>query len=245
MAGETPWTSALNPSWLTFSRSCGPGPGRDPQRGTGRPHQVDAIFRRQEPKKRMRPSGSRLPRAVPRSRKPRSCSAAGERASAQPIIDRQVHPIEQSRTMYAIAIVLLNALSFASLAYIANRKGYHTMAALAAAGAWLFGVTARHADLGDLALMSRRFPRPLSVEETGACFIVTDHAGRALAYVEAIVTDQKGLAFSTSSVIAEFHKPCYLRPPKHSIRVNVLSCLKYDRGTRSSAATNIGIHSTA
>jgi hypothetical protein len=43
--------------------------------------------------------------------------------------------------MYAIAIVLLNALSFASLAYIANRKGYHTMAALAAAGAWLFGVT--------------------------------------------------------------------------------------------------------
>ena len=41
--------------------------------------------------------------------------------------------------MYAIAIVLLNALSFASLAYVANRKGYHTMAALAAAGAWLFG----------------------------------------------------------------------------------------------------------
>jgi hypothetical protein len=41
--------------------------------------------------------------------------------------------------MYAIAIVLLNTLSFASLAYVANRKGYHTMAALLAAGAWLFG----------------------------------------------------------------------------------------------------------
>jgi hypothetical protein len=42
--------------------------------------------------------------------------------------------------MYAIAIVLLNTLSVASLAYVANRKGYHTMAALLAAGAWLFGV---------------------------------------------------------------------------------------------------------
>jgi hypothetical protein len=57
------------------------------------------------------------------------------------IIDRQVHRIEPSRPMYAIAIFLLNALSFASLAYIASRKGYHTMVALAAAGAWLFGVT--------------------------------------------------------------------------------------------------------
>jgi hypothetical protein len=43
--------------------------------------------------------------------------------------------------MYVIAVVLLNALTFASLAYIANRKGYHAMAALAGAGAWLFGVT--------------------------------------------------------------------------------------------------------
>jgi hypothetical protein len=41
--------------------------------------------------------------------------------------------------MYAIAVVLLNTLSFVSLAYVANRKGYHTMAALLAAGAWLFG----------------------------------------------------------------------------------------------------------
>ena len=46
-----------------------------------------------------------------------------------------------SRTMFAVVVVLLNALSFASLAYFANRKGYHAMAALAAAGAWLFGAT--------------------------------------------------------------------------------------------------------
>ena len=46
-----------------------------------------------------------------------------------------------SRTMFAVVVVLLNTLSFTSLAYIANRKGYHAMAALAAAGAWLFGVT--------------------------------------------------------------------------------------------------------
>jgi hypothetical protein len=37
--------------------------------------------------------------------------------------------------------------------------------------------------LGDLALMSRRFPPPWSVEETGACFIVRDANGQALAYV--------------------------------------------------------------
>ena len=37
--------------------------------------------------------------------------------------------------MFALMVVL----SFASLAYLANRKGYHAMAALAAAGAWLFG----------------------------------------------------------------------------------------------------------
>ena len=39
-------------------------------------------------------------------------------------------------------VVLLNALSFASLAYVVNRKGHHAMAALLAAGAWLFGVAA-------------------------------------------------------------------------------------------------------
>ncbi len=41
--------------------------------------------------------------------------------------------------MFALVVVLLNALSFASLAYIANRKGNHAMAALAVGGAWLFG----------------------------------------------------------------------------------------------------------
>ena len=40
----------------------------------------------------------------------------------------------------------------------------------------------RHADLG-LALMSRRFPPPWSVEETDACFIVRDGKGQALTYV--------------------------------------------------------------
>jgi len=39
------------------------------------------------------------------------------------------------------ATLVPNALSFASLAHVANRKGHHAMAALAAAGAWLFGVT--------------------------------------------------------------------------------------------------------
>ncbi len=43
--------------------------------------------------------------------------------------------------LYAVAVVLLNALVFASLAYVANRKGHHTLAALLAAVAWLFGVT--------------------------------------------------------------------------------------------------------
>ena len=42
--------------------------------------------------------------------------------------------------MFAVVVVLLNALGFASLAYVANRKGQHTMAAFLAAGVWLFGV---------------------------------------------------------------------------------------------------------
>ena len=41
----------------------------------------------------------------------------------------------------------------------------------------------RRADLGDLALMSRRFPPPWSVEERDACFTVSDKNGQALAYV--------------------------------------------------------------
>ena len=67
--------------------------------------------------------------------------------------------------MFAITVVLLNTLSFASLAYIANRKGYHAMAALAAAGAWLLWRGQRVADCG-LALMSRRFPPPWTARRT-------------------------------------------------------------------------------
>ncbi len=48
----------------------------------------------------------------------------------------------------------------------------------------------RRADLGNLALVSRRFPPPWSVEETDACFIVRDASGQALAYV---YEDEPGL----------------------------------------------------
>jgi hypothetical protein len=58
--------------------------------------------------------------------------------------------------MFAVVVVLLNALSFASLAYVVNRKGQHTMAALAV---W----RDRRADLV-LALMSRRSGRSKSRE---------------------------------------------------------------------------------
>ena len=57
-------------------------------------------------------------------------------------IIRPAGALNWSRIMFAVVVVLLNALSFGSLAYVANRKGQHTMAALLAAGAWLFGVTA-------------------------------------------------------------------------------------------------------
>jgi hypothetical protein len=43
--------------------------------------------------------------------------------------------------MFAVVVVLLNALSFASLACFANRKGHRAMAAMLAAGPWLFSVT--------------------------------------------------------------------------------------------------------
>ena len=90
---------------------------------------------------------------------------------------RSRRPGPSTRPTPSWIVVLLNALSFASLAYVANRKGQHTMAALLAAGAWLFVVT-RRADLG-LALMSRRFPPPWSVEENEARFIVRDERARA------------------------------------------------------------------
>jgi hypothetical protein len=37
--------------------------------------------------------------------------------------------------------------------------------------------------LGDLALMSRRFPRPWPVEEMDSCFVVKDANGQTLAYM--------------------------------------------------------------
>jgi hypothetical protein len=43
----------------------------------------------------------------------------------------------------------------------------------------------RRSGLG-LALMSRRFPPPWSVEETDACFIVRDGNGQALAYASTL-----------------------------------------------------------
>jgi hypothetical protein len=64
--------------------------------------------------------------------------------------------------MFAVVVVLPNALTFASLAYVANRKGHHTLAALLAAGAMAVWRDQR-ADLG-LALMSRRSGRSKSRE---------------------------------------------------------------------------------
>jgi hypothetical protein len=73
--------------------------------------------------------------------------------------------------LYAVAVVLLNTLSFASLAYVANRKGHHALAALAAAGACLFG-----ADVPPLpAALVRRGARhenaPLAAAEAGRAAI--------------------------------------------------------------------------
>ena len=64
--------------------------------------------------------------------------------------------------MYAVAVVVLNALSFASLAYIANGKGYHAISA--GGGSMAVWRGQRVADFG-LALMSRRFLPPGTFEE--------------------------------------------------------------------------------
>ena len=89
------------------------------------------------------PSSSRLPRIVLLSRRrgnastPRNADRRALEAGAQ---HHRPAGALMSRTMFAVVVVLLNALGFASLAYVANRKGHHAMAALLAAGAWLFGV---------------------------------------------------------------------------------------------------------
>jgi hypothetical protein len=88
--------------------------------------------------------------------------------------------------MYAIAVVLLNALSFASLAYIANRKGYHAMAALAAAGAWLFGVTGGVLIWG-IWRCPGRFPPPWTVEHTDARLQVP---ARRITWMKAVIAEQ-------------------------------------------------------
>jgi hypothetical protein len=104
----------------------------------------------------------------------------------------QVHWIKLSLTMYAVAVVVLNVLSFASLAYVANRKGYHAMAALLAAGAWLFGVASVW-----LILVWRWCPAasrpPWPIEEADSeldrqRYIVRDGNGQALAYLAALLS---------------------------------------------------------
>ena len=45
---------------------------------------------------------------------------------------------EPVRTMFALVVVLLNALSFASLSYVANRKGRY---GCSGSGGSMFGVT--------------------------------------------------------------------------------------------------------
>ena len=107
----------------------------------------EAIFRLQEPKKRMRDQAARACRALCRARvaeelQRRRGTRIGEHLKLVLSIIRPAGALNWSRIMFAVVVVLLNALSFASLAYVANRKGQHTMAALLAAGAWLFGVTA-------------------------------------------------------------------------------------------------------
>ena len=83
--------------------------------------------------------------------------------------------------MFAVVVVLLNALSFASLANVADRKGLHTMAASLAAGVW----RRRRADLG-LALAASRRPGPSARPDAKLdrrSFLVRDANGQALAYV--------------------------------------------------------------
>src|SRR5262249_14984428 len=96
----------------------------------------EALFRVREPNKRMRDKARTPAGRYAALASLERCVNAGERASrvleAGAQHDRPAGALkERSRTMFALVVVLLNALSFASLAYVANRKGYHTMAALA------------------------------------------------------------------------------------------------------------------
>jgi hypothetical protein len=61
--------------------------------------------------------------------------------------------------------------------------GHRIEVAISSGGSMAVWRDQRPADLGDLALMSRRFPPPWTAEETDACFIVRDGNGQALAYL--------------------------------------------------------------
>ena len=144
--------SASNPSWATFSRSRAKSRTRSP-RGCGVTlAKCEAIFRLQEPKKRMRDQAAHACRALCRARvaeelQRRRGTRIGEHLKLVLSIIRPAGALNWSRIMFAVVVVLLNALSFASLAYtpalssmsiyvlmadVANRKGQHAMAALLA-----------------------------------------------------------------------------------------------------------------
>ena len=59
--------------------------------------------------------------------------------------------------------------------------GHRIEVAISSGGSMAVRRDQRPADLGDLALMSRRFPPPWSVDETDACFIVRDANGHGIA----------------------------------------------------------------
>ena len=59
--------------------------------------------------------------------------------------------------------------------------GHRIEVAISSGGSMAVWRDQRPADLGDLALMSRRFPPPWSVDETDACFIVRDANGHGIA----------------------------------------------------------------
>ncbi len=85
--------------------------------------------------------------------------------------------------LYAAA-AFLTALTFALLAYAADRGKHYTFAharGQCVAVCWRFCAGLRGA-LG-LAMTPRRFVPPWSVEETAACFVVKDQAGQSLAYL--------------------------------------------------------------
>jgi hypothetical protein len=68
IAGETPWTSALNPSWPTFSRSRAKTLTRSARGVRVVLADCEAIFRAQETNKRMRDNAALVCRPLCRAR---------------------------------------------------------------------------------------------------------------------------------------------------------------------------------